>query len=142
MEGTVRVPLTLEGQAEKAHAMARLVRRIEGVKAEAKEKAAKYREEIDGLLEELSALATAVQEGAEQKAQRDLTFTEAEAAKALATIGAAAGECSCAGGPEAEVKDPACPTHGVAEEVATIPPREAKPKKARKRAKRAEASAS
>ncbi len=39
MSETVRVPLTVEEQAERAGQMARLVARIEGVEAEAKEQA-------------------------------------------------------------------------------------------------------
>jgi hypothetical protein len=110
-ESTVRVPLTLEERAERADEMARLIARIEGVEDEAKERAAEYREEIKGLEAELRSLAASVREGAEERRQMDLTFPQEEAAKALHDVGAAA--CTCEGGPEAEVKDPACPVHGV-----------------------------
>lgn len=108
---TVMVPLTVEQRAERAEQMARLVARIEGVEAEAKEHAAEAREEIKGLEAELRSLAKGVREGLEERAQMDLFVGQAEAVKHLTEVGEKA--CSCEGGPEAEVKSPACPVHGV-----------------------------
>lgn len=110
-ETTVRVPLTVEDRASKADAMARLIQQIAGIEAEAKERAAEFREEIKGLMAELAAIANVVQQGAEEKSQMALTFTESEAARALAGVGAVA--CTCEGGPDAEVKSLSCPVHGV-----------------------------
>ncbi len=105
---TVRVPLTVEEQAERAGQMARLIARIEGVEDEAKEQASIFREEIKGLEAELRSIAAGVREGVVEKAQMDLTFTQAQAAAALAGVGAAA--CTCT---SEDIADPACPVHGV-----------------------------
>ncbi len=105
---TARLPLTVEERAGKADSMARLVKRIEGVKAEAKERAAEFREEIDGLMAELDAIASVVQDGAEERTQMDLTFIQDEAVRALAAVGTVA--CTCI---DAEIKAIECPVHGV-----------------------------
>ncbi len=109
-EGTVRVPLTMERCAERAGDMVRLIARIEGIETEAKERAAEYRDEIKGLEAELRAIAAGVREGVEERAQMDLTFSQVEAARALAGVGAAA--CTC-DSPDAPVKSIDCPVHGV-----------------------------
>jgi len=129
-EGMVRVPLTVERTVEKAQEMARLVKAVEGIKAEAKEEAAKYREEVERLMGELTALANAVQEGAEERNQMELTFTEVEAAKALAQIGTVAGETPEAGA-EVEVESPTPPT--------PEPPKKRRPTKSKRRHREASA---
>lgn len=108
---TVRVPLTVEERAGKADEMARLVLLIEGIEADKAAYAKRRNDEIKEHQAELAAIANVVQQGAEDKAQMDLTFTQVEAAKALAGVGEAA--CSCEGGPEAEVKSATCPVHGL-----------------------------
>jgi len=107
---TVRVPLTVEQRAGRADEMARLIARIEGIETEAKEAAAEFRDEIKGLEAELRTIAAGVRDGVDERAQMDLTFTQAEAAKALATVGEAA--CTC-DSPDAPVKSIDCPVHGV-----------------------------
>jgi hypothetical protein len=89
---TVRVPLTVEERADRADQMARLVARIEGIETEAKEQASIFREEIKGLEAELRGIAAGVREGVSERAQMDLTFTQAQAAAALAGVATAAGE--------------------------------------------------
>ncbi len=108
---TVRVPLTIEQRADKADEMARLVTLIVGIEADKAAYAKRRNDEIKEHQAELEALANVVRGGAEEKSQRELTFTQAEAARALAGVGTAA--CTCEGGPDAEVKAPTCSVHGV-----------------------------
>ncbi len=110
-EATIRVPLTVDDRAERADIMAGLLGEIEGVKVQAKAKAAEFRAIVDELEERLAQHGRVLREGAEDRHQMDLTFPQEEAARALHDVGAAA--CICEGGLEAEVKDPACPLHGV-----------------------------
>ena len=118
MQTTVRVPLTVEKRADIGDKLASLVERIKGVKAEAKGKAFAYRAEIEGLQEEQEQLAAEMILGLEDRPQMSLTFAESEAAKALHDVAAAA--CTCDEGPEAEVKNPTCPIHGVDAQPAKV----------------------
>ncbi len=110
-ETTIRVPLTVEDRAERADIMAGLVAQIEAVKEQAKEQAKEFREDIEALEVRLAEIARVLREGEEERRQMDLKFSPDQAAATLAAVGAAA--CTCEGGPEAEVKDSACPVHGV-----------------------------
>ena len=108
---TISVPLTLKERAARADIMAGLVGQIHAVKAQAKAKAFEFREAIEALIDRLEEHARVLRAGEEDRSQLDLTFPEEQAAKALHDVAAAA--CSCEGGPDAEVKSPTCPVHGV-----------------------------
>ena len=110
-ETTVRVPLTVEERAERADMMAGLLAEIAAIERQKAEKAKELGDAIKALEARLQEHGNVLREGAEERAQKDLTFPEEEAARALHDIGAAA--CSCEGGPEADVKSAACPVHGV-----------------------------
>lgn len=130
-ETTVRVPLTVEERAERADVMAGLLAEIAAVKRQKADADEEFRDEIAALVARLEGHGNVLREGAEERAQRDLTFPEEEAARALHDVAAAA--CTCEGGTEAEVKDSACPVHGVetrgedatAEDQGSIPADEA-----------------
>ncbi len=115
-ESTVRVPLTVEERAERADLMAGLLAEIAAVKRQKAEQAEEFNENIKALEARLQEHGNVLREGAEERAQKDLTFPEEEAAKALHDVAVAA--CTCDGGPEADVKAPTCPIHGV--DVGTV----------------------
>lgn len=115
-ESTVAVPLSLEQRAEKADEMARLVTLISGIEDDKAAYVKKRNEEIKEHQAELEALAEEVREGAQVQSQMDLFVGEDAAKQALAEV--AKRSCSCEGGPESDVKSPACPAHGVEGESA------------------------
>ncbi len=110
-ETTVRVPLTVEERAERADIMAGLLAQIAAVKRQKAEADEDFNKDIKALEARLQEHGNVLREGAEERAQMDLTFPQEQAAKALHDVAAAA--CTCEGGPEAEVKAPTCPVHGV-----------------------------
>lgn len=105
------MPLTVEERADKANEMARLALLIAKVEDEAKSVAKRFREEIARHLSALQTIAYVVNEGAEEKAQGELRFDDFAAKEMLFEVGKRA--CSCEGGPDSDVKSPACPVHGV-----------------------------
>ena len=108
---TISVPLTVEERADRADIMAGLVGQIIAVKAQAKAKAFEFRGAIDALMDRLEEHARVLRAGEEERHQMTLTFPQEQAAQALHDVAAAA--CTCAGGPRADVKHPACRVHGV-----------------------------
>lgn len=110
-ESTVRVPLTVEERAERADVMAGLLAEIAALERQKAEKAKELGDAIKALEARLQEHGNVLREGSEERAQMDLTFPQEQAAAALAAVGAAA--CTCEGGTEADVHDPACPLHGV-----------------------------
>ncbi len=109
-ETTVRVPLTVEQRAEHADTMAGLLAQIAAIRRQKADADEEFREEIKALDEQLQALGRTLREGAEDRAQLDLTFPQEQAAKALHDVAAAA--CTC-DSPDAPVKSIDCPIHGV-----------------------------
>ncbi len=109
-ETTVRVPLTVEQRAEHADTMAGLLAQIAAIRRQKADADEEFREQIKALDESLQALGRVLREGAEDRAQLDLTFPQEHAAKALHDVAAAA--CTC-DSPDAPVKSIDCPIHGV-----------------------------
>ncbi len=109
-ETTVRVPLTVEQRAEHADTMAGLLAQIAAIRRQKAEADEEFREEIKALDEQLQALGRTLREGAEDRAQLDLTFPQEQAARALHDVAVAA--CTC-DSPDAPVKSIDCPIHGV-----------------------------
>jgi len=110
-EATLSVPITVEERAQRADIMAGLVLQIRAVRAQAKAKAFEFKEQVEALMDRLEAHSRVLSEGEENRRQMDLTFPQEHAAKALHDVAEAA--CSCEGGAEPDVHDPACPVHGV-----------------------------
>ncbi len=109
-ETMVRVPLTVEQRAEHADTMAGLLAQIAAIRRQKADADDGFREDIKALDEQLQALGRVLREGAEDRAQLDLTFPQEQAAKALHDVAAAA--CTC-DSPDAPVKSIDCPIHGV-----------------------------
>jgi len=102
---TVRVKLTTEQLAAYADTMSIKALAIEALREKKKRDAAATQADIDNLLDELNAIAKVVQEGEEEKAQRELfvNVDQATAAAALAELAKRA--CS-------EPDALSCPVHG------------------------------
>jgi len=114
-EATLTVPLTVQERAERAEIMAGLVHQIRAVKAQAKAKAFEFKGQVDALMERLEEHARVISEGVEDQRQMDLFADGTKDGEALrAAASGIAERCTCEGGPDADVKDPACPVHGVA----------------------------
>lgn len=107
MEQTVRVKLTTEQLATYADTMSIKALAIEALREKKKRDAAATQADIDQLLDELNAIAKVVQEGEEERAQRDL-FSQEQAASALTDL--AKRVCSAADALHCEVHgDCTCP---------------------------------
>jgi hypothetical protein len=117
-ETTVRVPLTVEERAERADIMAGLLAEIAAVKRQKADQAEVFGEQIKALEARLQEHGNVLREGAEERRQMDLTFPAEQAAQALHDVAAAA--CTCEGGPQADVKSPTCPIHGVDAQPARV----------------------
>jgi hypothetical protein len=118
---TVRVALTVEQRADKADEIARHNAAIIALEAEKDAASKRINGEIKGHEADINRLCYELREGGEFAAQMELFATE-EAAKQLAkTAAEIAARCTCPEGPEAEVKSPACPVHGVDAQPAKVP---------------------
>lgn len=111
MDDPVIVKLTEADLAERATQMATKLEHVRVLRVKLKADAKATKTLIDSELDDLERMARVVLESEEEARQGDL-FVDG-------TLGRVAGElakrCACEGGPDAEVKDSACPLHGIAD---------------------------
>lgn len=111
MDDPVIVKLTEADLAERATQMATKLEHVRVLRVKLKADAKATKTLIDSELDDLERMARVVLESEEEARQGDL-FVDG-------TLGRVAGElakrCTCEGGPDAEVKDSACPLHGIAD---------------------------